>query len=173
MSWQPTTLAEAQRMVWDEDDDGVDHCLSYIEPYLPDAGVVVDIGCGIGRLAVPLSERHPELEFCGVDTSESMLRLVPEARVAWLVALPDRFDFAYSVVTFQHISDAEVIDYLRAVAKADASIRFQFVEGTEREPLSMQRPAGWVREWCHASGFRKVDIEMDSRFENWRWVHAR
>lgn len=160
-------------MVWAEEDDGIDHCLSYIDRFLPDQGVVVDVGCGIGRLTVPLSEQHPELAFCGVDTSEHMLALAPEARVAWLTHLPDRFDFAYSVVTFQHLTDAEVIDYLRATAKVGASIRFQFVEGIERAPLSMQRPSGWVREWCHAAGFRKVDIEHDFRFENWRWVYAR
>ena len=175
MTWAPKTYEEGLRMAWDDDDDdGVAHCLSYIEPHLPSAGVVVDIGCGVGRLAIPIAERHPELLVFGVDTSSAMLAVAPiDAPVSWQGHMPPGFDFAYSVLTFQHIGDDEMRRYLQTVRDAGADILFQFVEGTEREPLSMQRPSGWVREWCHAAGFSVVALETDRRFDNWRWVYAR
>lgn len=161
-------------MAWDEDDDGVEHCLAHIEPHLPESGLVVDIGSGVGRLAFPLAERHPVLAVYGYDTSLEMIHHAPtRPNLGYGSFMPARFRFAYSVVTFQHITDAEVQEYLRACVKAEAPIVFQFVAGTEREPLSMQREPRQVRAWCHGAGFAEVDMWHDDRFDNWRWVHAR
>lgn len=176
MTWQPDTYAEGLRMAWDEPDDGIDHCLAQILPYLPDEGIVVDVGCGVGRLTVPVADARPALSVVGFDTSPEMIRHAPtRGNVSYETEWSGRmYDGAFSVVTFQHMPDDAMIDYLRKVAWCDrAPFVFQFVEGTERAPLSMQRSAGWVREWCHAAGYRLVDMWTDERFDNWRWVHAR
>ena len=166
-------------MAWDEDDDGVDHCLTQIEPHLPKTGKVLDIGCGVGRLTGPLAVRNPQLQFVGSDTSVQMISL---ARRRWTLPnldfaasswVPADIAFAFSVVTFQHMSDGDMIWYLRVVASIGAPIVFQFVAGTEREPLSMQRDELKVCDWCHIAGFSRVTMTRDERFPNWRWVYAR
>lgn len=166
-------------MAWDEDDDGVEHCLAHIEPHLPETGKVLDIGCGVGRLTGPLASRRPDLRFVGSDTSAQMVSLarrnwsLPNLDFAASSWVPADIVFAFSVVTFQHMSDDDMIWYLRVVAGIRAPIVFQFVVGTEREPLSMQRNAMEVLLWVYDAGYRHITMTKDDRFPNWRWVHAR
>ncbi len=85
----------------------------------------IEIGCGPGRLMVPMSETFGRV--AGVDVSGEMVRLarenlagIPHAEVHCCsgVDLSDfgdeSFDFCYSYAVFQHIPSADVVwNYLR------------------------------------------------------------
>jgi SAM-dependent methyltransferase len=89
----------------------------------------LEIGCGPGRLMLPLS--HDFGEIHGVDVSGEMVALarerlahIPHAHVhltdgAGLPQFADEsFDFIYSYAVFQHIPDREIIfDYLREIRR--------------------------------------------------------
>ncbi len=88
---------------------------------------VLEIGCGAGRITRALAKRFGEVH--GVDISAEMvasakkaLADLPNAHVYVnngrdLTVLPDvEFDFAYSVIVFQHIPSREIIEnYVREV----------------------------------------------------------
>ncbi len=101
----------------------------------------LEIGCGPGRLMVPLSRFFHEIH--GVDVSEEMVHLARQnlASVANayvqasegtdLAQFPcDLFDFIYSFAVFQHIPRKEVVfNYLREthrVLKTGGVARLQF-----------------------------------------------
>ncbi len=74
---------------------------------------VLDAGCGKGRFAKILKERHPGAEVWGLDLSEAMLARVPPGirRCAGtLTALPfasGAFDGAYAVESLEHAVEIE------------------------------------------------------------------
>lgn len=88
---------------------------------------VLEIGCGAGRVTRPLSEVFGEVH--GVDVSGEMVRRAREILVGRsnvflyknngldLSVLGDlKFDFAFSIVVFQHIPRHEVVEsYVREV----------------------------------------------------------
>ena len=75
--------------------------------------VVLDVGCGTGRLLRAANERWPEARLIGVDPSEGMVqagrRLTPaELHLAGAedLPLPDRsVDLAFSTIAFHHWAD--------------------------------------------------------------------
>lgn len=95
----------------------------------PAARRALEIGCGPGRLLLPMSRHFGEIH--GVDVSDEMigyarekLRAIPHAHVhhssgSDLALFPsDHFDFVYSYAVFQHIPSAEVVfSYLREVVR--------------------------------------------------------
>lgn len=74
---------------------------------------VLDVGCGKGRFARVLAERHPAARIAAMDLSEAMLRFVPApitACSATMTALPFRdaaFDAAYATESLEHAVDIE------------------------------------------------------------------
>jgi SAM-dependent methyltransferase len=109
---------------------------------------VLEIGCGIGRLLRPLSERVARAT--GVDISGEMIARAKEALAdrpnvrlfrteGDLPETPDgSLDLVYSFVVFQHVpSRAAVSRYLAEAARAlraGGVFRFQ-ADGRPREPL--------------------------------------
>jgi len=106
----------------------------------PRARRALEIGCGLGRLMLPLAGFFGEIH--GVDVSEQMVRMareklrhIPHAHVhltdgADLAPFADEsFDFVYSYAVFQHIPSREVVlDYWREthrVLKPGGVFRFQ------------------------------------------------
>ncbi|MBK5293191.1 MAG: methyltransferase domain-containing protein [Acidobacteriia bacterium] len=69
---------------------------------------VLDAGCGKGRFAKVLKERHPGARVVGLDISEAMLSYVPaeiQRCSASLTSLPfssDAFDAAYATESLEH-----------------------------------------------------------------------
>lgn len=90
----------------------------------------LEIGCGPGRLMLPMSRHFGEIH--GVDISEEMaamardrLRRTPHAHVHvtngadLAVAGDGQFDFIYSYTVFQHIPDPEIVrNYLAEARRA-------------------------------------------------------
>jgi ubiquinone/menaquinone biosynthesis C-methylase UbiE len=85
---------------------------------------VLDAGCGKGRFARVLAERHPEASIVGLDLAEAMLRHVPSgvgACAGSMTALPFRdgaFACAYATESLEHAVDIEraVAELCRVVA---------------------------------------------------------
>lgn len=96
-------------------------------PYLRAWHRAVEIGCGVGRLTLPMAERFDEV--VAVDIAPTMIRRLAEnARGAGLHnvrgSLPDEpwfaqgsADLVYSLIVFQHIESwAEIARYFSRIA---------------------------------------------------------
>lgn len=111
-------LAQAERLLQD------------CEPYVDGRELAIEIGCGVGRVALPLSRRFERL--IAVDVSPTMLRKLEEnaardagagqiqpmlAHDAWDDA--DTADLVYSVLVFQHIERfEEIANYVERISRA-------------------------------------------------------
>ena len=109
---------------------GLERELGHLGPLASLGGKrALEIGCGPGRLMLPLSRHFGEIH--GVDVSDEMIRLARErlrdaprahAHVGGgsdLAGFEDEsFDFVYSYAVFQHIPAREVVfDYLREACR--------------------------------------------------------
>ena len=151
----------------------------------------LEIGCGMGRLLRPLSERVASAT--GVDISGEMIRRAAEAladrpnvRLAPtdgdLPGIPDgSLDFVYSHIVFQHVpSRAAVSRYFAEAArvlKAGGVFRFQ-VDG--RRPRLLRIAGTWggvryrardLRRELDAVGFDVLDLTGEGT--QYLWVTAR
>ena len=153
---------------------------------LPHGAVVLEIGCGLGRLLRPLSGRVKEAH--GVDISYEMVRQATEALQDCPNVLiqqtdgtlgqfsSEYFDFCFSYTVFQHISaKAAVLRYFHdsaRVLKPGGLFRFQICRG---EPDNPRNQAGgtWLgvvfseselEEVLRASGFAVLDIGEESAY---------
>jgi len=105
---------------------------------------ILEIGCGIGRILLPMSKIFGEA--VGVDISSEMVQLsqkyienitnckILENNGIDLLLFPDNhFDFCYSFIVFQHIPEKKIVEqYIKEVSrilKPDCLFRFQ-VRGT-------------------------------------------
>jgi SAM-dependent methyltransferase len=114
--------------------------LRRLEPR-PEGWHALEIGCGPGRLLLPLSRHFSAIH--GVDVSDEMVRLanqrlagIPHARAHatsgadLALFADDTFDFAYSYAVFQHIPSAAVVfrylEELRRVLRIGGILKCQF-----------------------------------------------
>jgi SAM-dependent methyltransferase len=121
-------------------ESAVGEILADIEEFLSPESIILEIGCGIGRMLKPLAKRF-RLVY-GVDVSREMIRQAKER----LQSLPnvkvwanngrsldylkdEQIDVALSFIVFQHIPDADVIaDYIgevRRVLRPGGVFKFQ------------------------------------------------
>jgi ubiquinone/menaquinone biosynthesis C-methylase UbiE len=118
--WKPADEPQAMQLVLNENDaevfeeSGRRQARSLLCPLIERSDVVLDLGCGIGRVARYVAECCRIL--WAVDASETMLalareRLLDRANVRFAVCedttfpeVPDSsVDFAYSILTLQHL----------------------------------------------------------------------
>jgi SAM-dependent methyltransferase len=139
----------------------------------------LEIGCGPGRVMLPMSSRFGEIH--GVDISEEMIRLArerlagtPNAHVqansgADLGAFADDwFDFVYSYAVFQHIPGLEIVlGYLREarrVLKPGGLIRCQ-INGLPESAAGydtwhgVRVSASQIREFALVNDFQLLALE--------------
>ena len=105
---------------------------------------ILEIGCGVGRILVPMSNIFGNI--IGIDISSEMVQLgqkyvsdIPNCSIIEnngvdLSEFPDNsFDFCYSFIVFQHIPEKQIVEnYIKEVSrilKSSCLFRFQ-VRGT-------------------------------------------
>jgi len=151
----------------------------------------LEIGCGPGRLMLPMSRHFGEIH--GVDISEEMVRLareklagIPHAFIhrtngTDLAGFTDEtFDFVYSYAVFQHIPSREVVfGYLqeaRRVLKEGGLLRCQF----NGLPATVAHYDTWngariaaqqILDFCRDNDFQLLALEGVST--QYMWVTAR
>jgi len=85
---------------------------------------VLDVGCGKGRFARVLQERHPRARLCGLDISEAMLKFVPSGIAAIAGSMtelpfPDQcFEAVYATESLEHAVEIDkAVDEMCRVLK--------------------------------------------------------
>lgn len=146
----------------------------------------LEIGCGPGRLMLPLSERFGRV--IGFDVSGGMIELARENLANAPNAEPRRnggsdlpgvddesIDFCYSYAVFQHIPDKEVVwNYLREtvrVLKAGGFLKLQF-NGLPSERGVIEGPPP-VTGWSRRSGSVRVRPVSCKSPDTWSGVRFR
>lgn len=175
--------------MWSEPGDGVEQCLAQILPAIKRSRArrILDLGCGIGRLTLPVAEAFPHAFVFGVDVNVRALevasgraeahpmmcfvqgdgRRIPE--IGWV-------DAVFSVLLFQHLEAPTVVQYIRDVMNSltdDGIFCFQYVENEDEGGfMSHTFRRETVAQWCRDVGFEIVEIES-AVFPHWVWVTAR
>jgi len=202
-----TTTALEERAWWDEiasdplelDQNVCDpaiasaaECLAEIVPALAvsDGALVLDLGCGPGRLTLALAQQRPEVRVIGLDVST---RMVDAARSIGFGyenvkfarndgrTLPDwveaDIDAAYSMLMFQHIPADACAGYVKEVARVlrpGGRFRFQTVIGTAPDHfLSHQSNYAEMTAWCEDAGLEVVESGPSRLYHEWSWMTAR
>lgn len=119
---------------WQSGQKTADFIWGHVLPMIPHHRVAVEIGCGIGRLAVPMAKRFTRVKV--VDASSVMLQQL-QLRCqqfgacnieTYLDDAPwdaEKADFVYSALTFQHISEFTVIERsIERIARCLSGIAF-------------------------------------------------
>jgi SAM-dependent methyltransferase len=112
---------------WKSGEQQAEEILSTVDGLIHSFGTVLDIGCGIGRVLLPMAKKF--YKCIGLDVAPSMLsRLEENAECCGLSdritgILPDdnwpECDFVYSCIVFQHIEDWNIIcGYVKNIAKS-------------------------------------------------------
>lgn len=145
---------------------------------------VIEIGCGIGRLTVPLAAMFKHARFHGYDISPQMIHRAKQAPGVYYEVndgrtfpVPEGFvvDAVYSMLTFQHIDERGVAAY---IAEAGRVLRkggvffFQFIEGDEHEPFSHHYSLEGINNALESAGFRGDEVQRGIIDKNWTWVKA-
>lgn len=111
---------------------------------IPKQMKVLEIGCGIGRILIPMSEVFGEA--IGIDIAPEMVRIgkektakIPNCKILECTGIDlslfsdNYFDFCYSFIVFQHIPEKKIVEkYIQEVSrilKSGCFFRFQ-VRGT-------------------------------------------
>lgn len=79
---------------------------------------VLDLGCGYGRLSIPLAKKYKDTKFYGIDISKGYVKLFNklmgkqgDGRVGDLKTLPYKnrtFDFVFVVTVLMYMSDKQI-----------------------------------------------------------------
>ena len=187
--WEQQAIDDAEAAVWASTGswaEGVDHCLSMIEPAVWfDQGPVAEIGVGVGRLLHPLAQRYPRTRFVGQDPTPTMIAKAAAGcpdpgRVTyqgspWLRPLDEPFGAIYSVVTLQHLrprQQAGVFVVAGSMLAPGGRLRVQWTPAGDTGPLCHPVPEADVVAWCGVAGLDVVDLDDDPLFPTWRWLTA-
>ena len=137
--WESYARSDAEYYIWTDVEKGDDfvasgerdaaQLLTLCRPFLRQRRLAVEIGCGVGRLLIPISREFDRA--VGVDIAPTMLRKLADncgragvTNVAGMLAhepwdARGPIDFAYSHIVLQHIEDWAIIDsYFARVAAA-------------------------------------------------------
>lgn len=161
-------------------DASAESCLHALE--IPDdAQIILDVGCGPGRITSMLSDRR---EVHGIDISPEMIELARKRDRHTLYHICDgrtidcednKFDFVYSMFVFQHLDYDGVASYLKEmgrVVRPGGRVRFQFIEGTEHEPFSQHYTAQEMLGFVNDAGLQSYTWSHGVIHKQWTWVHA-
>jgi len=138
-------------------------------------GTILEVGCGAGRLIVPLADKYPQAKFIGFDMSKRDLdKATPRKNITYTNEFPkEKINFAYSMLTFQHIPSEDKVAYIEEVAKLlvpNGIFRFQFVRGDYHAAGDQNASEYDVKNWCINAGFEPKITQGEGL---WNWVTAR
>jgi SAM-dependent methyltransferase len=149
--------APDQEAFWAGGEDALRALLSGLEVELPHQAVILDIGCGLGRLTRPLARQAARV--IGIDVSTEMLAQARELNgdldnVEWvhgdgesLRPIPDgSVDVCVSHVVFRHIPDPAVtLGYVREMGRVLKAGGFAAFE-LSNDPESHRRGHAGARD---------------------------
>lgn len=148
---------------------------------------LLDLGVGIGRLAIPIADAYPLATVWGVDISDRMARRVRRdsgGRV-WALAGDGRtlpfasgfLNYGWSMLLFQHLPPAGVHSYLDEIARTfqpGGRFRFQYVESEDASicaaPLSWKYSRDEMLERIDQAGLDVETIDERRLGEEWTWI---
>ena len=147
-----------------------------------ESGLLLDLGCGIGRLSTAILNELPAVAVEGYDTSRSMLEAASDAsgpRFTWLFGdlssvARDPYDGAWCVLVFQHLLEEPIRQILRDVyAVLQPGGRFVtqwMIDVDQAAPAESD-----VLLLLEEEGFQTLHCEDDTdvtglSFGNWLWV---
>lgn len=182
------TLESAQLHTSDHWGEDIGQYLDLIDGALnlprDEPATVLDLGCGIGRLALPYFDEHPALRVIGMDSSPSMISHASRLRTEWdrvfyicndgvTIPVIDSLDGGWSVLMFQHVPNETMLNYLLQVAgllKPGARFLFQFVLEAEPGLLSYPRPTFVAADMVHRAGLTRIETRSGLIEPNWCWM---
>lgn len=180
--WDVKSMEETQKEAWSEMTDRTQECLQIIEDRLDLTGTIYDLGCGPGRLLVPLAKRYPDTTFIGFDTSPGMLAFCEMAaegldniELHGGSSFMPYCDEAYSMLVFQHLPVQKIQQHLNFVflgLPAGGKFLFQFVEGNYHATDNHQYSREEIGAMSYRAGFRGHTFEGGIMFPEWVWVTA-
>jgi len=150
---------------------------------------ILEIGCGVGRVILPMSEIFGEV--IGIDVSGKMveiaqkyLRNEPNCKVYEnngmdLSMFPENyFDFCYSIITFQHVPEKEIVlNYVKEVyrvLKPGCLFRFQVIGDTKNKPSKFDTWSGihFTSQEIHkiAQEHKFKILEESGQFDQYYWL---
>lgn len=144
--------------------------LQIIEFYNKKWGKVLEIGCGIGRLLVPLADKHKKCIFYGLDISDEMIKKAPKRKNIFYNEIDKGLDLVYSMLVFQHIPHDEKISYIKQayeLLKPEGILLVQFVKGKENEPYSYQTSNDEMIKAFSEVGFRHIKCNEMTLHNSW------
>lgn len=193
LSWDANarTLDEAKFTVWSVPPDTYDATtttnLNNLCAYVPDShGRMLDLGCGIGRLTIPMAHIFPEAKVIGVDISRNMLahaksqaRISNTRNVSFVrsTEFPNLspISFAWEIVMFQHTypeNCALMVEWVAGMLEPGGVFMYQVVENvdfTDWGHLPREVPVKWATD----AGLEIVELKGEPTFPDWLWVITR
>lgn len=186
------TMTDPMFEMWADKPNTVQCINLLLEDLDPSVGVkakILDLGCGLGRLAQATQDRYLNATVYGVDISPELLELarkVGEQEIKQPIylecdgrslpdELPNDLDYAYSMVVFQHIPNDAKAAYLKAVydhLKVGGVFRFQTVEGDEQSDWNHHVGQKQIIDMCEAAGFEVQAVDAKLMMQNWIWITA-
>lgn len=149
-----------------------DKIIELLEKYNDDWSSVIEIGCGIGRLIVPLADKY-DGKYVGVDIAADMLELAPKRdNIAYTTVFAGGHEesFIYSILVFQHIPQdvkEKYIEYAYRSLKDGGKFLFQYVVGKENDPYSYQVSVKDMRDAMKNVGFKNIKTERGFLHKDW------
>lgn len=125
--------------------------------HLPDAGFVVDLGCGPGNSTQLLAERFPGAELLGLDTSPDMLdtarKRLPHARFeradASTFILPKPADLIFANAVLQWVPDhAALFPRLLSLLAPGGVLAVQMPDNLDEPSHTAMREAAMSGPWA-------------------------
>ena len=186
---QARTMRDAMWAAWAEPNDAVAEHIEAFDIVFDSGDIVVELGCGPGRLLRPLALKHPDVFFIGLDISSEMLKWAGSNCLGLTnvdlrlclekEALPvESHSVAtlYSMLVFQHLDDLTKLQYLCDIygllnAKGEAVI--QFVTHADRGPLSHPTTIEEFSSLCQIAGLSVCRTVDGLGHPDWAWAWVR
>lgn len=186
--WDAQAKVDARKAVWSEAVDRTDECVQFAVAAFsgrPQDGTFLDLGCGCGRVTIPLAQAFPDAVVYGIDISPEMIDCAIQISVDaefsicddGQIPFPDDFfDGIFSMLVFQHLTDEQVFAYLTESQRTLATggvFCFQFVTGHIYSGHDRRRSLQRMTELAGFAGFPQPVFDDYGMFPEWAWMTVR